>query len=112
MKKVLLTFALFLFGTTIIFAQVDKVLVVNSNEGVKLNVNGHNFMINGMNWDYFPIGTNYTYSLWAQSDDFIKAALDTEMPMLKNSTCLLSIKKKYHSSYTNSATHCLTIFTA
>ena len=41
-------------------------------------------MINGMNWDYFPIGTNYTYSLWQQSDDFIKAALDTEMPMLKN----------------------------
>jgi len=41
-------------------------------------------MINGMNWDYFPIGTNYTYSLWKQSDDFIKAALDTEMPMLKN----------------------------
>ena len=36
-------------------------------------------MINGMNWDYFPIGTNYSYSLWTQSDETIKAALDAEM---------------------------------
>ena len=42
------------------------------------------FMINGMNWDYFPIGTNYNYSLWKQSDDVIKAALDSEMGLLKN----------------------------
>jgi hypothetical protein len=41
-------------------------------------------MINGMNWDYYPIGTNYTYSLWNQSDDVIKAALDSEMGLLKN----------------------------
>ena len=84
MKKVLVTFALFLFTITIVFAQADKVSVVSGNEGVKLVVNGKGLMINGMNWDYFPVGTNYTYSLWKQSDDFIKAALDTEMPMLKN----------------------------
>ena len=83
MKKGLLTFALFIFITTV-FAQADKVTVVTNNEGVKLLVNGKNFIINGMNWDYFPIGTNYTYSLWQQSDDFIKAALDVEMPLLKN----------------------------
>ena len=41
-------------------------------------------MINGMNWDYFPICTNYTYSLWNQSDEVIKAALDAEMGLLKN----------------------------
>jgi hypothetical protein len=46
-------------------------------------VDGKDFMINGMNWDYYPIGTNYTYSLWNQSDDVIKAALDSEMG-LKN----------------------------
>jgi hypothetical protein len=84
MKKVLLTLALFLYITTIIFAQADKVSVVTNNVGVKLLVNGKSLMINGMNWDYFPIGTNYTFSLWQQSDDFIKAALDTEMSMLKN----------------------------
>ena len=37
-----------------------------------------------MNWDYFPIGENYTYSLWTQPDDFIKDALDKEMSLLKN----------------------------
>ena len=84
MKKFLVTFALFLFTTTIIIAQANKVSVVNNDKGMKLLVNGNNFMINGMNWDYFPIGTNYSYSLWQQSDDFIKAALDAEMPMLKN----------------------------
>jgi hypothetical protein len=84
MKRVLLTFVLFLFFMTTIFAQADKVSVVTNNEGVKLLVNGKNLMINGMNWDYFPIGTNYSYSLWKQSDDFIIAALDIEMSMLKN----------------------------
>ena len=51
---------------------------------MKLVVNGDAFMINGMNWDYFPIGTNFTYSLWKQSDDVIKAALDAEMGLLRN----------------------------
>jgi hypothetical protein len=48
---------------------------------MKLVVDGKDFMINGMK-DYYPIGTNYTYSLWNQSDDVIKA-LDSEMGLLK-----------------------------
>ncbi len=83
MKQFILAFALSLIITTV-FAQAHKVTVITNNEGVKLNVNGENLIINGMNWDYFPVGTNYSYSLWQQSDDFIKAALDTEMLMLKN----------------------------
>ena len=76
---------LILFFITIgAFAQADKVTVVNNEDGMKLVVNGEDFMINGMNWDYFPIGTNYSYSLWKQSDDVIKAALDSEMGLLKN----------------------------
>ena len=51
---------------------------------MKLVVNGKDFMINGMNWDYFPIGTNFSYSLWNQSDAFIMAALDQEMSLLRN----------------------------
>lgn len=83
MKRVLLTFVFILLITTA-FTQTDKVSVVNNNDGFKLLVNGKNFMINGMNWDYFPIGTNFSYSLWQQPDDFIRSVLDTEMPMLKN----------------------------
>ena len=36
-----------------------------------------------MNWDYYPIGTNYSYNLWEQSDDLVKEALDAEMGLLK-----------------------------
>ena len=84
MKKALLAFVLFLFPITILFAQADKVSVVNGNHGFRLSVNSEDFMINGMNWDYFPIGTNYIYSLWKQPDDFIKSALDAEMSMLQS----------------------------
>ncbi|MEW4922326.1 glycoside hydrolase family 2 TIM barrel-domain containing protein [Algibacter sp. 2305UL17-15] len=72
-----------LFATTL-FAQADKVVVQSNSDGMFLTVNGEKMMINGMNWDYFPIGTNYNYSLWKQSDDIIKAALDAEMGLLKN----------------------------
>lgn len=65
-------------------AQVNNVLVKEGTDGMKLSVNGNDFFINGMNWDYFPIGTNYTYSLWKQPGDVIKSALDNEMPLLKN----------------------------
>ncbi|WP_334113443.1 glycoside hydrolase family 2 TIM barrel-domain containing protein [Paucihalobacter sp.] len=74
----------FVLITTFSIAQSTHVSVVNNEDGMKLIVNGEDFMVNGMNWDYFPIGTNYSYSLWNQSDDFIKAALDTEMGLLKN----------------------------
>ena len=76
-----LTFLLF---ATLAFAQVNKVTVQKNEDGMKLLVDGQDFMINGMNWDYVPIGTNYNYSLWKQSDDVIKAALDAEMGLLKN----------------------------
>lgn len=65
-------------------AQQERVSVVNIDAGQILTVDGKPFMINGMNWDYFPIGTNYSYSLWDQPDDVIVAALDIDMPMLKN----------------------------
>ena len=61
-----------------------KVSIVSKDLGMKLKVNGADFMINGMNWDYIPIGTNYSYSLWSQSDEFIKKALESEMSLLKN----------------------------
>jgi len=70
--------------TANIAVSIPKVSVSNDDEGMRLIVNGKDFMINGMNWDYFPIGTNYEFSLWEQSDEFIKTALDTEMTLLKD----------------------------
>jgi len=65
-------------------AGMTKVTVVTDQSGSKLQVDGRDFMVLGMNWDYVPIGKNYAYSLWTQSDDFIKDALAREMPLLKS----------------------------
>ena len=65
-------------------SQADKVSIIQNSSGVKLAINGEDFMINGMNWDYFPIGTNYSYSLWNLPENLIKSALDSEMLLLKN----------------------------
>ena len=75
----------FVLCSAILFAQADKVSIVEELEGKKLVVNGEDFMINGMNWDYIPIGTNTVdANFWKKSDDIIMAGLDTEMSLLKN----------------------------
>jgi len=66
------------------FSQKESVSILTNDQGMQLIVNGKDFIINGMNWDYFPIGTNYDYSLWNQTDSFIKLALDSEMSLLKD----------------------------
>ena len=83
MKKIILLLIFWSCSLTI-YSQADKVTIDNSADGIKLKVNGNDIIINGMNWDYFPIGTNYTYSLWKQSDSVIQQALDDEMSLLKN----------------------------
>ncbi|MCF7904647.1 MAG: glycosidase, partial [Candidatus Marinimicrobia bacterium] len=62
---------------------VDEVTIFSDGSGHKLQVNGKDFFVKGMNWDYYPPGTNYAYSLWAQSDSFIKKALKYEMSLLR-----------------------------
>lgn len=75
----------FMFSVSFALAQSDKVSVVKSTDGFRLVVNGENMMINGMNWDYVPIGSTITDTgIWGRSDDIIKAALDEEMLLLKN----------------------------
>ncbi|WP_298421935.1 glycoside hydrolase family 2 TIM barrel-domain containing protein [uncultured Kordia sp.] len=84
MKKTFLTLAL-IFLTTSMFSQADNVTVEKNSQGMKLVVNGKDFMINGMNWDYVPIGSTITDpGIWNRSDEVIMAALDAEMLLLKN----------------------------
>ncbi|MEL7004727.1 MAG: glycoside hydrolase family 2 TIM barrel-domain containing protein, partial [Bacteroidota bacterium] len=83
MKNIYLVLVLLILST-VAHAQADRVSVVQNDDGMKLVVNNKDFMINGMNWDYFPVGTNFSYSLWNQPDDIIQAALDAEMSLLKN----------------------------
>ncbi len=57
----------------------------SDDSGKTLIVDGQPFMVNGMNWDYIPIGTNtVNVNFWNKSDDDIKAGLDSEMSLLKN----------------------------
>lgn len=83
MKNIYLSIFTLLFALGL-SAQADKIEIVSKEDGTRLLVNGRELMINGMNWDYFPIGTNYNYSLWKESDAFIQKALDDEMSMLKH----------------------------
>ncbi|TXD51929.1 MULTISPECIES: glycoside hydrolase family 2 TIM barrel-domain containing protein [unclassified Polaribacter] len=85
MKNTFLRFLLFLCTASLFAQMTDKVAVVNNEQGMKLTVNGKAFMVNGMNWDYIPIGTNtVNANFWKKSDDIIKAALDSEMSLLQN----------------------------
>ena len=81
MKKVVLILTI-LLGVLSAWGQ-RQVAIVNDSQGSRLTIDGKAFFVNGMNWDYFPIGTNYTYSLWNQPEDVIREALDSEMSLLK-----------------------------
>jgi hypothetical protein len=58
--------------------------VFHDDKGWKLQVDGRDTMVLGMNWGYSPIGTNYSYSFWTKSDAFITRVLDREMGMLRD----------------------------
>ena len=83
-KSSFLLLSFFVFSISSSLAQSGAVSVKKSNTDFVLEVDGKPFFVNGMNWDYFPVGSNFNYSLWKQPDPVIKAALDYEMPLLKN----------------------------
>jgi len=62
---------------------IPTVQVLSDSSGMRLQVDRQDFFVQGVNWDYVPIGENYSYSLWTQPDATIRAALDREMPLLK-----------------------------
>lgn len=54
MRKIILLLTLLIYSSSI-YSQADKVEVVKSSSGFKLKVNGKDFIINGMNWDYYQL---------------------------------------------------------
>lgn len=83
MRKIIFLLILCSYSTSI-YSQTEKVLIDKNTSEMKLKIDGKDFIVNGMNWDYFPIGTNFNYSLWKQPDAIIQKALDEEMGLLKN----------------------------
>lgn len=63
---------------------VERVQVVRDDSGFRLTVDDREFFVMGMNWDYFPVGTNYSFRLWDEPDDIIEEALDREMTLLQS----------------------------
>ena len=63
-------------------AAVDRVTTYKDENGWKLKKNGEDFYIKGMVWSYSPKGENYTYNLWAESDDFIKKVIDHDFGLM------------------------------
>ena len=78
----LLALACLLLSAHTILAGSD-VRMVKDADGMRLVVDGEDFLVKGVNWSYVPIGQNYSYSLWNQPEPFIREALDEEMPLLK-----------------------------
>lgn len=84
MIKLFLNLSLLLITFTS-FSQANMVKIKSYPDGFRLTVNNQFFMVNGMNWDYIPIGTNTVDAgFWGKSDEIIKAGLDIEMSLLKN----------------------------
>ncbi len=72
-----------ILGATAGVAHATEAHVVHDERGYKLQVDGADLMVRGMNWGYTPIGANYSYSLWAQSDELIERALRRDMELLR-----------------------------
>jgi beta-galactosidase len=62
----------------------NVVRVHRDDRGFKLQVDGRDFMVFGMNWDYMPVGENYTYDFWGKPDAIIEEALRREMTLLRD----------------------------
>jgi hypothetical protein len=73
-----------LSATVLARAAPPEVQVHHDRQGWKLMVDGRDFLVRGMNWGYSPVGTNYSYSLWAQPDDVIQEALRRDMSLLRD----------------------------
>ena len=65
-------------------SSLPEIRVVRDGSGTRLQVDGRDFLLRGVNWDYFPIGTTYSYDFWGQPEAVIEAALDREMTLLRS----------------------------
>lgn len=82
MKRLLLS-VLWLGSLVLAGAQVAEVKTLKDEQGWRLQVDGADFAVKGVVWSYTPVGENYTYDLWAQTDDYITRVIDTDMALIK-----------------------------
>jgi beta-galactosidase len=81
---VLLTLLQILFFTATVFAQTpENVTTYHDNDGWKLLVDGQDYFVKGVVWGYTPIGENYAYNLYGNTDAQIEKVLDYECNLMK-----------------------------
>jgi beta-galactosidase len=59
-----------------------RVTTVKDVDGWKLQFNYEDLYIKGVVWGHSPKNQNYTYNLWGESDQFIKAVLDHDFGLM------------------------------
>ncbi|MFK7928657.1 MAG: hypothetical protein AB8H79_10755 [Myxococcota bacterium] len=64
-------------------AEPNVVTTVKDDQGWRLQVDGEDTFMFGMNWGYVPVGTNYSYDFWTEDDAFIETVLRREMAQLR-----------------------------
>ena len=64
-------------------AAAHDITLLSENKGWKLQVDGKDFFVKGVVWGYTPRDENYTYNLWGQPDEDIKAVLDYEFGLMQ-----------------------------
>ncbi|HYX33388.1 MAG TPA: glycoside hydrolase family 2 TIM barrel-domain containing protein [Oligoflexus sp.] len=84
MRLFLFLFLCSLLWTTDLCAATPRFTIKQDERGARLQRDGQDFLIKGVNWGAIPVGENYAYDLWSRSDADIRAVLDVEMPLLKN----------------------------
>jgi beta-galactosidase len=77
-----LLLAVLLFSFSV-FAAPNKVKTYQDENGWKLLVDGKDHFVKGMVWGYDPIGQNYSYNLWGESEEYIKNVLDYDFGLMK-----------------------------
>ena len=60
----------------------EQVDIVRDGDSYRLRVEGEDYAIRGVVWDYTPIGENYNYDLWNEPDDFIRELLDRDAELM------------------------------
>ncbi|MBX2800160.1 MAG: hypothetical protein KTR31_20950 [Myxococcales bacterium] len=73
-----------MWWSAIAWAEPNQVTIYSDDDGFKVQVDGEDTMLRGMNWGYMPVGENYRYDFWSLPEDTIEKALRTEMGLLKN----------------------------
>ena len=81
--QISLALVLILCFTVSIFAETgQKISTFQDAGGWKLKVDGNDFFVKGVVWGYTPIGENYSFNLWGNTDEQIKKVLDYEAKLM------------------------------